>query len=122
MSGIDFGTYTRERLKHFAGDGYTVVIPLAATEQHGPHLPVWTDTVICERICRKAIGIATGAGAKLLMAPVLGIGLLFRARSVLELPRDGETQLAGFAHGCTSSERPGAGAWQGAGWPRAVPV
>jgi creatinine amidohydrolase len=74
LNGIDFGAYTREQLKQFANDGYTVVIPLAATEQHGPHLPVWTDTVICERICREAIGIATGAGAKLLMAPVLGIG------------------------------------------------
>lgn len=74
MNAIDFGAYTREQLKQFAGDGYTVVIPLAATEQHGPHLPVWTDTVICERICREAIGAAAGAGAKLLMAPVLSIG------------------------------------------------
>lgn len=74
MSGFYFGAYTREQLKQFAGDGYTVVIPLAATEQHGPHLPVWTDTVICERLSCEAIGIATEAGAKLLMAPVLGIG------------------------------------------------
>ena len=48
-----------------------------------------------------------------LAPPVLGIGVLFGARSFVELPRDGEKHLAGFAHGCTSSERPGAGAWQG---------
>ena len=53
---------------------------------------------------------------------MLGIGVLFGAHSLVELPRDGEKHLAGFAHGCTSSERPGVGAWQGEGWPRAAPV
>jgi hypothetical protein len=50
-----------------------------------------------------------------LAPPTLGIGVLCGARSLVELPRDGERQVAGFAHGCTSSERPGAGAWQGEG-------
>lgn len=74
MNGWEFGTNTREQLKQFAKEGYIVVIPLAATEQHGPHLPVCTDAVICERVCREAIGLAASKGAKLLMAPVVGIG------------------------------------------------
>jgi hypothetical protein len=57
-----------------------------------------------------------------LAPPALGIGVLFRSGSLIELPSDVEQQLAGFAHGCTSSERPGAGAWQGEGWPKAAPV
>lgn len=32
----------------------TVVLPVAATEQHGPHLPVWVDTVVGERIAAAA--------------------------------------------------------------------
>lgn len=31
-----------------------VILPAGATEQHGPHLPVNTDTVIAERICARA--------------------------------------------------------------------
>ena len=51
-----------------------------------------------------------------LAPPALGIGVLFRSGSVIELPSDVDQQLAGFAHGCTSSKRPGAGARQvGAG-------
>ncbi len=74
MNNRDFDAYTREQLKQFANEGYTVVVPLGATEQHGPHLPVCTDAVICERICREAIGMAAHDGAKLLMAPIVSIG------------------------------------------------
>ncbi len=70
---LDFGTYTREQLKDFANEDYSVIVPLAATEQHGAHLPVYTDTMICERICRDAIANA-GSAAKLIMAPVIAVG------------------------------------------------
>jgi hypothetical protein len=53
---------------------------------------------------------------------VLGIDRWCRARSLVELTRDVGTHLAGFAHGCTSSKKPGAGAWQDEGWPGAAPV
>lgn len=43
-----------------------VVVPLGATEQHGPALPVGTDSLIAERL-----GAAACAEAKVLMAPVL---------------------------------------------------
>src|SRR4029077_11968548 len=57
-----------------------------------------------------------------LAPPALGIGLLFRSCSLIELPSDVEKQLAGFAHGCTSSEKPGAGAWQIGGWSKTAPL
>src|SRR5690625_4148496 len=38
----------------------TVLVPMASVEQHGPHLPLYTDTItaveICERIS-EAIGV-----------------------------------------------------------------
>ncbi len=73
MRELIFASHTREQLKNFAQEGYAVVVPLAATEQHGPHLSVRTDTVICEQVCLEAIRLA-GKEAKLLMAPVMSIG------------------------------------------------
>ena len=47
-----------------------VLIPLGALEQHGPHLPLGTDTVIAEAI---AAGVAQRLDA-LVVAPCLPVG------------------------------------------------
>lgn len=54
--------------------GPTVLVPVGSTEQHGPHLPLDTDTVI-------AVGVATGAAAALaergrdvVVAPAMAYG------------------------------------------------
>lgn len=51
------------------GRSLTLLIPLGATEQHGPHLPLDTDT-------RVAVAVAEGAAARIdgaLLAPPVGI-------------------------------------------------
>lgn len=47
----------REQVREFA-PGATVVLPTASTEQHGPHLPICTDTVECTAICQQAAELA----------------------------------------------------------------
>jgi creatinine amidohydrolase len=42
------------------GDGEVGLIPVGATEQHGPHLPVGTDTIIATALC-EAVSDRTGA-------------------------------------------------------------
>lgn len=37
----------------FRGDAAIAVLPLGATEQHGPHLPFETDTIIAEGVARR---------------------------------------------------------------------
>ncbi|WP_274362102.1 creatininase family protein [Paenibacillus thermotolerans] len=64
---------TREEISEMAGRGYAVLIPLAATEQHGPHLPVFTDSLICEHIAVRA-GELAAAHVPLLISPVLTFG------------------------------------------------
>src|SRR5690242_10520326 len=46
-----------------------VLTPVGAIEQHGPHLPLATDTLIPQRIC-EAVAVDTGG----LVAPALTYG------------------------------------------------
>ena len=63
---------TREQIRQTARDT-VVVLPTAATEQHGPHLPVITDTTICETVARRAAKIAS-AEAWVTVAPTVVFG------------------------------------------------
>lgn len=51
--------------------GGTVILPLGSTEQHGPHLPLDTDTVIASYIASR-VQQSLGAGA--VVAPALPYG------------------------------------------------
>lgn len=53
-----------------AGGATTVILPLGATEQHGPHLPLATDTIRAEALAER---LAASLGDALI-APVLPIG------------------------------------------------
>jgi len=46
MIGRGLGHHTTEDLGHSPEPGTWLLVPLGATEQHGPHLPLDTDTVI----------------------------------------------------------------------------
>lgn len=67
-----FNELTRERLKALAPEAL-VVLPVGATEQHGPHLPVGTDTFAVQQIARQAAELAS-ADATLILAPTLPFG------------------------------------------------
>jgi creatinine amidohydrolase len=54
-------------------DGAIVVLPLGATEQHGPHLPFETDAIIAEGVCRRAAAMLP-AGLQVEFLPVERIG------------------------------------------------
>lgn len=57
-----------------AGAGAVVILPVASMEQHGPHLPVGVDTILCEGVCRRAADIAA-AKLPVVVAPTLWCGL-----------------------------------------------
>jgi creatinine amidohydrolase len=67
-----FNELTRERLKELAPEAL-VVLPVGATEQHGPHLPVGTDTFAVQHIARNAAERAS-AEITTVLAPVLPFG------------------------------------------------
>lgn len=73
MKEIYMHYLTREEISEKAHNGCAIVVPLAATEQHGPHLPVFTDSLICEHIVSGAVRAAAET-VNVLMAPVITIG------------------------------------------------
>lgn len=56
----------------------TVVVPVGAVEQHGPHLPLDTDRRIAVAVAQRAVARKTGAGvdesASVLLAPAISYG------------------------------------------------
>jgi creatinine amidohydrolase len=63
---------TRVELNQIAPEA-VVVLPTGATEQHGPHLPVGTDTFAVEAVARGAVA-AVDSQVPVVMAPVLAYG------------------------------------------------
>ncbi len=67
-----FHTLTREQLNALAPTAL-VVLPIGATEQHGPHLAVGTDWLCAERVARDAADIAR-VDIPIVVAPTLPFG------------------------------------------------
>lgn len=65
---------TTEDFAALSGSDAVAVLPVGATEQHGPHLPLGTDTMICEALTERAAGLAP-AGVRVLLLPVMPVGL-----------------------------------------------
>jgi creatinine amidohydrolase len=81
-----FNELTREKLRELAPTAM-VVLPVGATEQHGPHLPVGTDAFAVERVARDA---ASEASEKI---PVLVAPTLFYGSSHHHLPFGGTMSI-----------------------------
>jgi creatinine amidohydrolase len=65
---------TAEDLRAKAAADAIVVLPVASMEQHGPHLPVGVDTILCEGVCRTAAEkVATDV--PVVVAPSLWCGM-----------------------------------------------
>ncbi len=63
---------TRDQIKTMA-PGSIAVLPTAAIEQHGPHLPVLTDTLLCGTVAQRAAERIAGT-TSVLVAPVFCYG------------------------------------------------
>jgi creatinine amidohydrolase len=65
---------TAEDLRAKAAANAIVVLPVASMEQHGPHLPVGVDTILCEGVC-KAGAEMVAADVPAVVAPTLWCGM-----------------------------------------------
>jgi creatinine amidohydrolase len=53
----------------------TVIVPVASTEQHGPHLPLATDTIQAIEIAKRAVASLATEGIKVVAGPTIPFGL-----------------------------------------------
>ncbi len=74
MTGVMWKELTAEDINQRAGAGAVVVLPVASIEQHGPHLPVGVDTILCEAVCMEAARIAVQT-SPVVVAPTLWCGM-----------------------------------------------
>ena len=64
---------TAEDLRAKAKADAVVILPVASVEQHGPHLPVGVDTILCGAVCKRAVEAVARTPA--VVAPVLWCGM-----------------------------------------------
>ncbi|HEX7040966.1 MAG TPA: creatininase family protein [Trueperaceae bacterium] len=69
---LELARLTRDEVAARAADA-VLVVPTAAVEQHGPHLPLGTDALIGEAVAREALSRVEDAD-RFVLAPVLPYG------------------------------------------------
>lgn len=68
---MKFHEMTSTRLAAIERDRTVVLIPIAAVEQHGPHMPTGTDTILCNAV---AEAVESRLSESVLLTPTLWLG------------------------------------------------
>jgi creatinine amidohydrolase len=71
---VEWASLKAAEVRTLAERDAVVILPVAAIEQHGPHLPVMTDTLLCGEIARRAAEKA-GERQPTVVAPTVWSGL-----------------------------------------------
>jgi creatinine amidohydrolase len=74
MAEIRWERMTAPELKALATRDALVVLPIGSLEQHGPHLPVWTDSACAHAIALRAAAVVAG-DTPIAVLPPLWLGL-----------------------------------------------
>ncbi len=75
MTEVEWRNLTAEELRARATQGALAILPVASTEQHGPHLGTGVDDVLCTEVCRRAGRKLLERGVPVVVAPTLWAGL-----------------------------------------------
>ncbi len=88
----DLGNLTFTDVQEYLRVKDTILVPIASFEQHGPHLPIYTDTITCAEISRRVAEmiavlhtppIWTGYSPQHMFEPGMGRGTITIRSSVL---------------------------------------
>jgi creatinine amidohydrolase len=71
---IEFAALTAPALRAMAARDPVVIVPIGATEQHGPHLPVMTDHRLATEVALRGARRLRDAGEAVLVTPTVWTG------------------------------------------------
>lgn len=75
MLELDFSHLTWTEVKEAVDEGYVLFLPVGTVEEHGPHLPVFTDAYFAQHWAKEAAVIAReDYGIKVLVLPPICYG------------------------------------------------
>ena len=74
MTVTAWNQLTAEALRSLAERNAIVLLPVASTEQHGPHLPTGVDDFLCSEICTR-VAAALAPDVPIVVAPTVWFGL-----------------------------------------------
>lgn len=74
MTEVLWARLSAPGLRALAAQDAIVLLPVASTEQHGPHLATGVDTILCGEVCRRA-ALRLTATRPAVVAPVVWMGL-----------------------------------------------
>ena len=75
MPEVEWRKLRADQLRDQARQDAIVILPVAALEQHGPHLPVEVDTLLGESVAFRTAQKAVAMGTPTLVLPVLWTGI-----------------------------------------------
>jgi creatinine amidohydrolase len=75
MPEVEWRKLRADQLREQARQDAVVIVPVAALEQHGPHLPVEVDTMLGETVARRTAEKAVAMGTPTVVLPVLWTGI-----------------------------------------------
>ncbi len=74
MAEIDWNRSPAETLRSLAARGTIILLPVASTEQHGPHLPTGVDDMLVTEVCRRTARLLA-PDTPAVVAPTVWCGL-----------------------------------------------
>jgi len=74
MPEVDWSRLKAQELRALANENAVVILPIASIEQHGPHLPVMTDTRLGQEVAHRAARLAYPT-RPVVVTPVMWAGL-----------------------------------------------
>jgi len=74
MTEVLWNRMTAETLRGRAAQGAIVLLPVASTEQHGPHLATGVDDYLCSEVCRRA-AVLVAKERPIVVTPTVWCGL-----------------------------------------------
>ena len=75
MEEYEWARLRADELRKYSQEDTVIILPVAALEQHGPHLPVMVDSRLTEEVSKRTASLGRAKGIPIITLPVVWHGL-----------------------------------------------